>query len=806
MSIIVHKEPSVMVKFLAFACCAMLMPFGVVASESYVLVRPATAVASSAYSGRGVVKAIDGTGMRADGLTHDNSNTGLWMNNGNRSSDVLIITMGQNDSGEDVAQSFSRIKIFNCNWDGLTARGVKGFSVWYGDEKPTSTTIEAVQTAMTQLSVGKEELSQATGKNTYTGETFDLSSTYTAKYVAIVITSGYTAKWSSLSEIQFFNRVVEPGDPFLLAAGIAETQTGLSVTGVVGNAVSTVGYCALADDGEHIYQAFAAEPTEVDADFSLPVDTAGWVSQQNFLFYALAKNDAGVTSNRIGRVFVGGLPTDQNVWIAPATADDLHASVAANWSQGLPTTDGLPILFSSAFADSDVIWDTGVNGLPAAVPPISFSEYGHTFTVDSATPTVISAQPGASFTLRNIQIGSTQPTAVTFGAGEYTLTDSVMLNDGDAAGSSLALASGAAMSSDKGRFVATAGGVTVEQGASLDFKEGFSSGSSATRGSTTTIRGEATFAASAGDAFATYSDGSVVVVDGGTVTSKGDVDLNLAGASAKGSRVTVKNGGQMVNQRTYLHAYTSPLLVEVLSGGSFSVGGTGFYFGSNGEGNNSFSCDVVVSNATWTSSSICYMPRDVNGRHSHFTLVEDPGETATATFGTLSLAGLVNVGETGFRTDNSISVRGGTFTAGALTIGSTGATKDGTNSFSVARANSRVTFNSLKMYENSELRIALPAGGFIRSGETERNPSNPAVKVSGAASFDERSKIVVDASEVTKKGTYTVLTANSLSGFSTLEELTSRVVVKNAHLSAEPFVEGGAIKVRFRSGLVILLK
>lgn len=785
------------------------------ATESLVQVMPAKArhyksdgTGGTNTGNRDEVYAINGAGMNADGLTHasDAANYKMWMCQNTTA--TFLITLATNETGEAVASAFTRIKIFNCNWTKYTNRGVKGFSIWYGDVWPSNgkPTADYLRANFTKIDVGMEELPQAPGAATYAGETFDLPSTLTAKYVAI-ITAGNQGdtqySYISLSEVQFFNRVVEAGDPYLPTAGLAETDAGLVVTGVVGNAAATVGYCALADDGEHRYESFAAEPTAVGESFSLPVDTTGWVIQQNFTFYALAKNDAGVTSNRLGRVFIGGMPSDRHVWVAPADAADLHASVADNWSQGVPQNAEMPLMIYAAYGDTDVIWDSGVNGLTALVPPIEFNEYNRTFTVDSATPTAFAPRGQDPFAVRHLRIGSTVPTAVTLGAGTYAMSETVAFGGGTAAGSSLVLSDGVAMTVGLG-FTSSAGDVTIERGATLGVGKGY------TVGANTTVRGVAVLDHVDGgtsSSLTTYSNGGVFVVDGGSVTNKACANYNSTSGSS-GSRVTVKNGGRLMHTGlyTYFHANGGPLLVEVLSGGLFQINGSSSYIGCNNEGNNAYPCDVIVSNATWRTSCVCRIPRDPNGCHSHFTLVEDPGETASATFGEVELDALVAVKEAGFRTDNSITVNGGTFTASSMKIGSTGATKDGTNCFCIARANSRVTFSSLTMYENSELRIRLPAGGFILSGEAAGSPENPAVNVTGAASFNERSKIVVDASEITNKGIYTLLTARTLGGFSTPEDIASRIVVKNAHLKVEPIVDGKSVKLKFRTGLIIIVR
>ena len=55
-------------------------------------------------------------------------------------------------------------------------------------------------------------------------------------------------------------------------------------------------------------------------------------------------------------------PAGYNVWIAPAAG---NASVAGNWSQGVPTSDDDILL--GVFSTVNMTWDAGVNGLPDTV-------------------------------------------------------------------------------------------------------------------------------------------------------------------------------------------------------------------------------------------------------------------------------------------------------------------------------------------------------------------------------------------------------------------------------------------------------
>lgn len=63
-------------------------------------------------------------------------------------------------------------------------------------------------------------------------------------------------------------------------------------------------------------------------------------------------------------------PAEYNVWIAPTAG---NASDAANWSQGVPQADDDIML--GIFSSANMVWDAGVNGLPAQVASWTQSQY-----------------------------------------------------------------------------------------------------------------------------------------------------------------------------------------------------------------------------------------------------------------------------------------------------------------------------------------------------------------------------------------------------------------------------------------------
>ena len=71
---------------------------------------------------------------------------------------------------------------------------------------------------------------------------------------------------------------------------------------------------------------------------------------------------SGDASTATGTIKNFAPPADKNVWLAPAAG---NASVAANWSQGVPTSDDEILL--DLFSSADMTWDAGVNGLPDTV-------------------------------------------------------------------------------------------------------------------------------------------------------------------------------------------------------------------------------------------------------------------------------------------------------------------------------------------------------------------------------------------------------------------------------------------------------
>ena len=76
------------------------------------------------------------------------------------------------------------------------------------------------------------------------------------------------------------------------------------------------------------------------------------------------------------------IPSDKNVWVAPVAG---NASVAANWSQGVPTSADVILL--DVFSTADMTWDAGVNGLPDTVAAwTQTADYTGTVTFNTTYP------------------------------------------------------------------------------------------------------------------------------------------------------------------------------------------------------------------------------------------------------------------------------------------------------------------------------------------------------------------------------------------------------------------------------------
>ncbi len=92
-------------------------------------------------------------------------------------------------------------------------------------------------------------------------------------------------------------------------------------------------------------------------------------------------------------------PAGYNTWIAPAAG---NASVAANWSHGVPTSGDAILL--GAFSTADMTWDAGVNGLPNIVASWTQTNY-YTGTVTFNTTYPAAATVFTNFTVTgNAQI------------------------------------------------------------------------------------------------------------------------------------------------------------------------------------------------------------------------------------------------------------------------------------------------------------------------------------------------------------------------------------------------------------------
>lgn len=105
----------------------------------------------------------------------------------------------------------------------------------------------------------------------------------------------------------------------------------------------------------------------------------------------------------LGFVLIFSIPVvagEANVWIAAADSDGL-ASTAANWSQGLPTSDSDIVLDGTS--QVGLTWDAGVNGLPAEVKSWTQDE-GYTGTVTFLTKYPVTGDAFQLFTVSGAMV------------------------------------------------------------------------------------------------------------------------------------------------------------------------------------------------------------------------------------------------------------------------------------------------------------------------------------------------------------------------------------------------------------------
>ncbi len=147
---------------------------------------------------------------------------------------------------------------------------------------------------------------------------------------------------------------------------------GVNYVALSGTATFPVGAASVAIDVTPLLEAANAS------------DTTLTLSLEPGLYFIGEGGEASITIQSLD------VPAAYNVWIAPAAG---NASEAANWSQGVPTSDDDILL--GVFSSAGMTWDAGVNGLPDTVASwTQTADYTGTVTFPIQYPSVA----GATFT------------------------------------------------------------------------------------------------------------------------------------------------------------------------------------------------------------------------------------------------------------------------------------------------------------------------------------------------------------------------------------------------------------------------
>ena len=572
---------------------AVVLTFCAEASVTYSRIQIASSMVKdlgnvSVYGGRGVSQAFNGSGMSADWTTHvNNSGNNYWMMNAGPTSVACALIPLPADSNR-----IDRIVIFGCNWlngaNDLSSRSVKAFSVWYGDAEVASAV--EVREKYTKVDLGVDELPQPVGAPAnYTGVTFDLPQQISAKYLAVLPTSGYDNTYISVGEVVLYEKfVISDGKAELENLGLLKTADGqLAVTGTVRDAAAFVGYAATADGGKTWYGRLTDEPVAADEAFSVPVVTNGWEQYQYYSFYSVAENDAGASTNFLKTAFVGVLPADRTVWLATDDSSG-QASDADSWSQGVPTEGGPTVLLDGRVSNRDIRWAMGAGELSATyLPPMETVGYGGSFFLDIPAPgPVLFALGDLPFEVPNFHLGSVSGwSKLILSNGLWSVSNEFVFGTSIIkGGAQLTLEKGAQLEVGKmtcggsGEWVRSNTSIRVTHDSSLVVKGAYTSTTGYQR-TALVVEGLATFGS-----VTIGSNANDFHVVGGVVTNAGDLVLNQWGVGA-GAHVSVTDGGRFVQRGAALfdggpHGDNlEPGFLTLSRGGVFEIGGA-FQIGS----------------------------------------------------------------------------------------------------------------------------------------------------------------------------------------------------------------------------------
>jgi hypothetical protein len=181
---------------------------------SAALINVASATASTEIGGNFNRKAaflIDGSGLNGLGQHTDAVEPNMWLSQGTAFGGDDLDPFVIFDLGDLYTVDTIRVWNYNENPPNLTGRGVNAVSIEYGATASLGATV-----------AGITNFTQATGSNTYTGETFDAFGPFQARYIKFDIDSNHGGdnNFYGLSEVQFEGTLVpEPSSLALLGLG-----------------------------------------------------------------------------------------------------------------------------------------------------------------------------------------------------------------------------------------------------------------------------------------------------------------------------------------------------------------------------------------------------------------------------------------------------------------------------------------------------------------------------------------------------------------------------------------------------------
>ena len=261
----------------ALLACALAAPEAR-AGDLHTLIDPSTLTAtantttSNGSGSRTAQRAVDGSGMNADGTHASNKADGLMWEGGSLSTPARFTV----DLGRQVY--LDGIKFWNFNWSGYTNRGAKNIEIYYTDDAsiatlPSQSPIAHIRNNWTALKTDYV-LPMAPGNSTYAGEEMLTFPDVSARWVTFVITTSYGGN-GGLSEVRFYEHAIEEGEPYLMDCLLNGSSGSYTVSGRLGNTSATMG--AVAKDGQgNSYPLLESGETAIGAfEVSAPAGLAG---------------------------------------------------------------------------------------------------------------------------------------------------------------------------------------------------------------------------------------------------------------------------------------------------------------------------------------------------------------------------------------------------------------------------------------------------------------------------------------------------------------------------------------------------